>query len=217
MVWGVDAAGSLGIFAWHEPPIGIKQIFTMENSNQFIDLTEQEMLELYKTLTHLTTVRRDCTVERDDGIDLDAWLTLRLQQWYAQLLATGQQEWLPIEDVKDDVTLAVDANGAVRATVPPRCVRPVEWRLQHWLHSATTFLNPSDPLVRLQLNPWTRGNANVPAAVDHGDHLLLFSAPKADNPLLTMARCVVRPADGHYRFHAAALSTLPPLTPEDTP
>ena len=61
----------------------------MENTNQMMDLSADEMLELYKTMTHLAPVRRECTIERDDGIDLDAWLTLRLQQWYAQLLLTA--------------------------------------------------------------------------------------------------------------------------------
>ena len=53
----------------------------MENTNQMMDLSADEMLELYKTMTHLAPVRRECTIERDDGIDLDAWLTLRLPRW----------------------------------------------------------------------------------------------------------------------------------------
>lgn len=183
----------------------------MENTNQMMDLTEQEMLALYKTMTHLTTVRRDCTVERDDGIDLDEWLTQRLRQWYAHLLLTVPTEWLPVEDVKADVTVTADARGVVTATVAPQCVRPVEWRLAGWHSSVTTFLSPQDPMVRLQLNPWTRGSACRPAATDHGDHLLLYSVEPGSAVTLELARCVVRPAAGRYRFHAAALSTLPTL------
>ena len=33
-----------------------------------MDLSADEMLELYKTMTHLAPVRRECTIERDDGI-----------------------------------------------------------------------------------------------------------------------------------------------------
>lgn len=183
----------------------------MENNNQMKDLSAQQMLDLYKTMTHLVPVRRDCTVERDDGIDLDAWLALRLEQWYAQLLMTAPVEWLPVEDVAAEVTLTADERGMVTATVPARCVRPVEWRLQGWYCSVTTFLRPGDALVGLQLNPWTRGGACRPAAIDHGDHLVLCGAVDGSVPRLSVARCVVRPADGHYRFHAAALSTLPAL------
>ncbi len=183
----------------------------MENTNQMMDLSEQQMLALYKTMTHLDEVRRDCTIERDDGIDLDGWLALRLQQWYAQLLETAPAEWLPVEDVKAQVALAVDACGVARATVPAQCVRPVEWRLAGWHSSVVSFMSPRDPQVRLQHNPWTRGSACRPAAIDYGDHLLLYSVPDGGEARVDVARCVVRPADGHYRFHAAALSTLPPL------
>lgn len=188
-----------------------KNFFAMETANLFFDLSEQEMLALYKTMTHLTEVRRDCIVERDDGIDLDAWLTLRLQQWYAQLLTTAPVEWLPVEDVRADVTLTTALHGVVTATVPPHCVRPVEWRLEGWHASVTHFLSPQDPLARLQLTPWTRGNAYSPAVIDHGDHLVLYSVPPESVPVLVVARCVVRPTDGHYRFHQAALATLPAL------
>lgn len=184
----------------------------METTHLFFDLSEQEMLALYKTMTHLTEVRRDCVVERDDGIDLDGWLTLRLQQWYAELLTTAPVEWLPVEDVRADVTMSVDTCGVVTATVPPQCVRPVEWRLEGWNTSVTHFMSPQDPLVRLQLNPWTRGNACHPAATDHGDHLVLYSVPPESVPALAMARCVVCPANGRYRFHQSALATLPPLS-----
>ena len=181
----------------------------MENSDLFFDLSEHEMLAMYKTMTHLTEVRRDCVVERDDGIDLDAWLTLLLQKWYAELLTTAPVEWLPVEDVSADVTVTVSEQGVVTATVPSRCVRPVEWRLAGWRMSVTSFLSPQDPQTRLQLNPWTRGNTCHPAAIDHGNQLVLYSVPPETVPVVTMARCVVRPADGHYRFHQAALSTLP--------
>ncbi len=183
----------------------------MENTNQMMDLSSDEMLALYKTMTHLATVRRDCTVERDDGIDLDAWLTLKLRHWYARLLLTAPVEWLPVDDVKADVALTADDRGMVRATVPQQCVRPVEWRLAGWHSSVTAFLAPNDPLVQLQLNPWTRGSNCRPVAIDHGDHLVLFSGEMGAAPELAVARCVVRPSDGRYRFHAAALSTLPPL------
>lgn len=183
----------------------------MRNTNQMMTLTEQQMLDLYKTMTHLTEVRRDCSVERDDGIDLDAWLTLRLQQWYAHLLMTAPAEWVPVEDVKAGVTLATDSRGVVTATVPPQCVRPVEWRLAGWSGSVTSFLRPDDRQVALQLNPWTRSGSCRPAVVDHGDHLMMYCAPADTSPSLDVARCVVRPSDGAYVFHAAALSTLPPL------
>ena len=52
----------------------------MENLNQFYNLTESEMLSLWKQVMRLETPRRDCTVEWDDGIDLDALLLTHIKQ-----------------------------------------------------------------------------------------------------------------------------------------
>ena len=183
----------------------------METPSLFLDLTESQMLDMYKTMTHLTVVRRDCNVERDDGIDLDDWLTLRLQQWYAHLLMSAPVEWLPVADVTAGVTLQQLDNGVVIAMLPQNCVRPVEWRLDAWHCSVTDFLKPADPIIALQNNPWTRGGVNNPAAIDHGDHLVLYSIPADGTASLAIARCVIRPQNGHYIFHQDALATLPEI------
>ena len=48
----------------------------MENTNQFLHLNASEMLALWKKELRLEPVVRDCIVERDDGIDIDALLEL---------------------------------------------------------------------------------------------------------------------------------------------
>lgn len=181
----------------------------MENTNQFLHLSEPQMLDLWKTVLRLQPVRRDCAIERDDGVDLDALLLIGIKQWYAHLLATAPVEWLPIEDVKAQVTLTADDEGIVTASVPPSCVRPIEWRLHGWRRSVTRFLVPGDAETEVQYSPWTRGNCNQPAGIDCGSRLVLFGAMAGTPPTLAMARCVVRPADGTYSLHQAALSTIP--------
>ena len=140
----------------------------MENSNQFYNLNESEMLALWKQLMHLDTPRRDCAVEWDDGVDIDALLTTHIKQWYAQLLNTAPCHLLPVQDVKSDVLLQACIDGTVEATPPQYCVRPVEWRLNGWERSVTTFLEPSSREAMVQLNKWTRGGACNPAVIDYG-------------------------------------------------
>ncbi|MBQ6279160.1 MAG: hypothetical protein IJK68_05505 [Muribaculaceae bacterium] len=179
----------------------------MENNNQFYNLTESEMLDLWKQIMRLETPRRDCTVEWDDGIDLDALLLTHIKQWYAQLLNSAPVHLLPIEDVKNEVTLTT-RDGIVAATVPRQCVRPVEWKLAEWKRSVTTFLDPYSHEAMLQFNEWTRGGACNPAIIDYGFQMLMMSTISG-SPQLELARCVVRPADGSYRFHSDLLSTIP--------
>jgi hypothetical protein len=38
---------------------------------------------------------------------------------------------------------------------------------------------------------------------------MLMMSTSTTNPQLELARCVVRPADGSYQFHASLLSTIP--------
>lgn len=183
----------------------------MENTNGMLDLSENEMLNMWKTLLHLDTARHDCTLEREDGIDLDSLLTMHLRQWYAELLATATAELLPTDDVAAEVTLTADVNGAVTAMVPAQCVRPVEWQLRNWQHSVTQFLQPDSPEAKPQHNQWTCGKSHNPAAIDYGNRLLLLSCEPGEKPELVMARCVVRPADGHYRLHQRLIAQLPDL------
>lgn len=185
----------------------------MENRNQFYNLSESEMLGLWKQVMRLDTPRRDCTVEWDDGIDLDALLLSHIKLWYAQLLNTAPAHLLPIEDLAAEVTLSV-SHGMVAATIPDQSVRPVEWKLAEWRRSVTEFLDPCSHEAMLQLNEWNRGGAYAPAIIDYGFQLLLLST--SGNPQLECARCVVRPADGSYQFHASLLSTIPEWT-QSTP
>lgn len=179
----------------------------MENTNQFYNLTKNEMLALWKQVLHLETPRRDCTVEWDDGIDLDALLLTHIKQWYAQLLNTAAIHLLPIDNVASDVSLTT-RDGIVVATVPEQCVRPVEWKLAEWRRSVTTFLDPCSHEAMLQLNEWTRGGACNPAIIDYGFQMLMMSSTSS-TPQLELARCVVCPADGSYQFHSDLLSTIP--------
>lgn len=178
----------------------------MENTNQFYNLTESEMLDLWKQVMRLETPRRDCTVEWDDGIDLDALLLTHIKQWYAHLLNTAPVRLLPIENLASQVPINT-RDGMVFATVPVQCVRPVEWKLLEWQRSVTTFLDPCSHEAMLQLNEWTRGGSCNPAIIDYGFQMLMLST-KNTMPMLELARCVVRPADGSYQFHSDLLSTI---------
>lgn len=180
----------------------------MENINQFYNLTASEMLNLWKQVMLLETPRHDCTVEWDDGIDLDALLTTRIKQWYAHQLATAPSQLLPVADVKEMVTLTA-SDGMVIASVPELCVRPVEWRLEGWKRSVTEFLDPCSHEAMLQINEWTRGGDCNPAIIDYGFQLLMTCGSNDNSPQLEQARCVVRPADGSYQFNSDLLASIP--------
>ena len=166
------------------------------------------MLDLWKTMMQLQPAHYGCTIERTDGIDIDELLLIHIRKWYASLLLSAPDGIVPVEDVKDRLSVMVADNGVVTAMVPPECVRPVEWKLKTWQKSVTLFLQPNVPEAAYLHNEWTRPGVCDPAAVDYGNRILLFTLPDGELPIFDMARCVVRPTDGKYIFHASVLESL---------
>ena len=173
-----------------------------------MELSESEMLDLWKTMMQLQPAHYGCTIERTDGIDIDELLLIHIRKWYASLLLSAPDGIVPVEDVKDRLSVMVADNGVVTAMVPPECVRPVEWKLKAWQKSVTLFLQPNVPEAAYLHNEWTRPGVCDPAAVDYGNRILLFTLPDGELPIFDMARCVVRPANGKYVFHASVLESL---------
>lgn len=173
-----------------------------------MELSESEMLDLWKTMMQLQPAHYGCTIERTDGIDIDELLLIHIRKWYASLLLSAPDGIVPVEDVKDRLSVMVADNGVVTAMVPPECVRPVEWKLKAWQKSVTLFLQPNVPEAAYLHNEWTRPGICDPAAVDYGNRILLFTLPDGELPIFDMARCVVRPTDGKYVFHASVLESL---------
>ena len=180
----------------------------MENTSQFMELSESEMLDLWKTMMQLQPAHYGCTIERTDGIDIDELLLIHIRKWYVSLLLSAPDGIVPVEDVKDRLSVMVADNGVVTAMVPPECVRPVEWKLKAWQKSVTLFLQPNVPEAAYLHNEWTRPGVCDPAAVDYGNRILLFTLPDGELPIFDMARCVVRPTNGKYVFHASVLESL---------
>ena len=179
------------------------------NNNLMLKLTENEMLELWKTRMQLLPARRDCVIEREDGIDIDAVLLFDIREWYAGLLTTGRVDWLPVDDLRNEVRCEVDDEGVVTAALPTACVRPVEWRLSGWERSVTRFYRPDSYEALCQRNIYMRGDAVMPVAVLHDDRLVLYSLdPGTASAEVSQARCVALGEDGTYRFSEAALPTI---------
>ena len=172
-----------------------------------MELSESEMLDLWKTMMQLQPAHYGCTIERTDGIDIDELLLIHIRKWYASLLLSAPDGIVPVEDVKDRLSVMVADNGVVTAMVPPECVRPVEWKLKAWQKSVTLFLQPNVPEAAYLHNEWTRPGVCDPAAVDYGNRILLFTLPDGELPIFDMARCVVRPTNGKYVFHASVLES----------
>ena len=181
----------------------------MRSEALMMNLSASQMLDLWKMRSGYSVARRDCAIERDDGIDVDEYFTLEMNRWYAQLLAEAPVEWLPVEDLAAELGVTTDACGVVEAVVPACCVRPVEWHVEGWKRDVVTFHPAGSPEALRQGVEWLRGSAERPVAVVSTGKVTLYSVKPGSEAVVDKALCVVRPADGSFRFSQAALATLP--------
>ena len=184
----------------------------MRNESLMLSYTEDEMLQLVKRLKFLVPERRECEIEREDGVDIDLNMRMWIKDWYANLLRTADADLLPVEDLKSECSAVADSQGVVTVEMPWKAVRPMEVRLEGWERSVTEFFAPDSTEARLQESEWTRGGSENPAAVAGDKELKLYSAAAGATPVVAKLRCVVWD-NVHYVFPSSLLNQLGGLNP----
>lgn len=135
-----------------------------------------------KRLAGYTSVRNDCSVERFDGIDLDAVLAPRLQEDYLRWLDGADPDMLRLEDVRTRAVLT-SQEGVTVLTLPDDCRSLVAVRLQGWRRRAD-IIDADSGDVRLSRigNEFAQPEAEHPLAVRRGRQYELWPGV---SPLIT--------------------------------
>lgn len=169
-------------------------------------LSTDEMLQQWRMRRALEPLRSDCVVQRADGIDLDPLLRMEMRDWYLKLLDTASLELLAPEDIAGDVALVVNADGSAVVTLPERCRRVVEVRLEEWERPAR-IETPDSRRARCQQSCYCRGGAEEPVAIAEVGRLRLYSVLSAQ-PKIASLLCIAEPEEGYYEFDERALATI---------
>ncbi|MGM9842277.1 MAG: hypothetical protein ACI31D_08775 [Candidatus Limisoma sp.] len=169
--------------------------------------TEEEMLNQWKIRNGYVPLRRDCAVERGDGVDLDALLLRQIESAYARLLREAPVDCLPVEDVADECTTTVNDDLSVVIGLPERAVRFVEVRLEGWSRAVTQMTPADSPLAQLQTNRFLHGGPACPVCVEGVRSVTAYTAASADARLARVL-AVARPADGGYALDESAWHIL---------
>lgn len=181
----------------------------MKCESMMMNLSELEMLNLWKLHHGYTTPRRDCALERDDDAELDSLLLDEMRAWYANLLLTASPDLLPVEDVTKDCIVTKMAEGMVEMKLPSRCVRVIAVRLSAWKRDATAVCAAGTEADLRQSVEWLRGTVQHPVAIaGEGNELRLYTVPTGAEAEAEKVLCVVRPADGSYQFSQLLLGSL---------
>lgn len=182
----------------------------MEDSIQnarMLSFSVPEMLREWKLRKGFVDGRRDCSVERDDGIDLDALLKRQIDAWYERLLAEAPTEWLPVSDIAADCQTEASERG-VTVYLPEDCVRVVEVKMPDWHRSVCHIERDGSEIARRQASEWLRAGRERPVAIAGHRCLYLFPSSGGDAVLPDKLLAVCRPPQGNYRFSEAALHSI---------
>lgn len=178
------------------------------NSEKIVTMTEQEMLNYWKTKLRLNPVRKGCIIEREDGIDLDEVIIQRMREWYANILATAPWDKLPIKDLTDSLNYTISPNLVVRVELPQHVIEPIEWKMESWKRASTTFYQPDCYMSSLQYNFYSRGRSAKPIMIRLTQHVIIYTAAHSSDTIIR-ALCTVRPTDGTYQLAESLLATVP--------
>lgn len=172
-----------------------------------ITLNDSELVSKWRLYHYREPdLRLSASVQREDGIDMDAILLLEAQQWYDQFLSNGPEDLLPVREAHDTELLLEgeqrDSWKVVLTTVVRRVVRV---KLDVWLRSAEPLTDLDSAEARMQLSPMTCGGMHHPVATFSDGVLRLYSAPAEAEPELKELVVVEEPQPGEYKMDQRAL------------
>ena len=171
-----------------------------------LQLNNMEMLRLCRLSSWLEHLNSECTVERFDGIDLDAVIVSRMRLWYLAMLDAGDHALVgPPADVRG--LIAVDDGGRVMADASVR--RIASLRLESWERGAEVDDGAAVAgRIALQDNPYSAAGRVSPLAWrDRGG--TVRGAPRTAGDLVTEAYAWLDPGEDTYILDERALETIP--------
>ena len=189
-----------------------------------ITLTKTEMLKRRRIAGGLEPLLADCTIERTDGIDVDAILADELRKRYLDLLDRGDRSLVAADNIAATASCVSDGDelaGGARVSLPTLCRRVFELQLHGW--SRAVEVRPADEaeaIISRQQNPYTAASAAHPVAVFAGGAVagsvpdILAWPAGGPHPQAVAVTAAIDPGEDYYTMDEAALALL--LAPSDT-
>ncbi len=172
-----------------------------------IVFSSSEMLAQWKLRRGFEPLRADCSIERSDGVDLDALLRLEMRDWYLNLLNTAPVEMLSLTNIANDIAIVKGSDGVGIVTLPENCRRIVDFQLKGWAHPAKIIEDLNCYEAKMQDNIYCRGGCESPIVIKCGNRLFIYSVPEGESKIVS-AKAVLEPVDGSYEMDETALSTI---------
>lgn len=173
-------------------------------------LTHDQMLATWRLLKGYEPLRNDAAVTRTDGVDLDSLLSLEMEAWYCNALATAPLEMLEPVNIAFQVSYTINPDQSVTIPLPDNVVRIIGVKLDCWAHEARLlYPGTDDAEIEWQTSPYARAGDCAPVVVVERNLLRLYSVPEGvTSPVITRLDVIARPDDGSYTFNPSLLNTI---------
>ena len=164
-----------------------------------IELSENEMLALWKRRHFLEPLRADCLIERSDGVDLDAIAREEMRLWYLRRLAEAPPCKLAPDDIAMTAKVRRSPSGTALVTLPHNVVRVVAVKLGGWERPAR-IIEAGSPCERRAANPFARAGVADPVAVLRPGNILELFSPDSRQALPVVDTLLVIEDPGPHTY-----------------
>lgn len=189
-----------------------------------MQLTHQQMLNLWRHAQGFAPLHCDCAVERLDAIDIDLELARRMRSWYLDLLDNAPLRYLILTDIAPRLDFKPAGQGLKHASLPPDVRRiaqvkyttsplPVKTLDLRDDPAAITRLTTPAPGARnisspssIALPRWARNLKTVPNYLAARTHNTLIIPENLD---VSEVLAITDPGDELYTLAPQALNLIP--------
>ena len=178
-------------------------------------MNRTEIKERVKTYLEELTPEWLSNLKQTDGVDIERYIDQLLLPQLNELLHIAPFKLLPLQEVKEKVTIKMNSDGTGSIVMPSDLIRPAMLKMIGWNVSVTKFIDETHPQYELQFNTYTRGTSHAPVAVwragENGASVVeYFSIPKSYlKHTIDSFLCVVEHADPeNFGLHPLLLDAL---------
>lgn len=172
-------------------------------------LTKAQLLKEWQLRSFPEPVNAGCTVEFTGGVDLAAYMSARMDDWYRALLADAPLEMLAPVDISSRVRVSLTDGGTALIRLPDDAVRVASLTLKGAGSVVLTGGSAGESAISMSLYSRRGGRRSTVAVVD-GSALRIYPPLPFDSVPEVESLMAVVDVDGEYRLDSRALSTITP-------
>ncbi len=173
-------------------------------------LTKAQLLEEWQLRSFPEPVNSGCSVVQTGGVDIDNYMSARMDDWYSNLLASASLDLLAPVEMCDGISATLYPDGTARFQLPEEVVRVVSMSLDGLgpipvvtdLRGVAAFSSGS-------VHRYRSSGQRAVALIDGDEVCIRPRIPFTVAPAIVSLKAIVD-VEGEYRLDSKALALITP-------